>query len=182
MLKIVIKEDEFWDNEIRRFIPVPGATVYLEHSLSSISKWEGKWHKPYLDQDTPKSYEETVDYIRCMCLNPDELEDIHYTILARFHMNEIEDYKLNPMTATRISNSKPKGQQTEIVTAEVIYYWMFSQQIPLECENWHFNKLMTLIRVFNIKNGKPEKMSKREIFERNRALNKARKAKMKGGH
>ena len=208
--KIIIDENEIWDDRSEQFVLIPNHTVYLEHSLSSISKWEEKWHKAYSNQDDVKTNEELIDYARCMCVKivinnidiwdndikefneiPDYIskmcitekpEELYFSILWNSYKNEIEMYMNDKMTATVINNTKKNPYQTEIVTAEVIYYWIFSMQIPIECEHWHFNKLMTLINVFNIKNGKPDKMSKREIFERNRALNKARKAKMKGGH
>ena len=49
--------------------------------------------------------------------------------------------------------------------------------IPFECEKWHLNRLMTLIRVVSAKNAPPKKMSKNEILAQQRRLNAERKAK-----
>lgn len=182
MLKIVMNTEEFWDDELQEFYTVPGRTVYLEHSLFSISKWESKWHKSYTENCKELSHDETLDYIRCMIVGDEEFDDYSIALLYLRHGKEINDYINDPMTATTVSNNGQKSAQRKMVTSELVYYWMFSQQIPMECEHWHFNRLMTLIRVFNAESGPQKKMSKQEIFEQNRALNAARKAKAKAGH
>ena len=154
--------------------------VELEHSLLTVSRWEALYKKPFLS-DLPehaKTEEETIDYIRMMVLD----QDLPITIfdkLIRNNLIEIQEYISDSQTATTINELGKKSSKQEIVTSEVIYYWMFSNQIDKECENWHLNRLITLIRVFAAKGAKPEKMSKSEIIAQNRALNAKRKAKYK---
>lgn len=173
---------ELWDEANEEFILIPGKParkeqkLRLEHSLVSVSKWESKWCKPFLSKDELTA-EETIDYIKCMTLTQNVPPEVYDRITDDI-VNEVADYIARPMTATTFSDKKPGKRNKEIVTNEVIYYWMFSQQIPMECEKWHLNRLLTLIRVFSVKNAPPKKMSKQELMKRNRALNEARRKQM----
>lgn len=174
-LTILVHKKEFYDQKANRFITVNEQKLTLEHSLLSIAKWESKWHKAYLSKE-PKTDEENLDYIRCMCIT--EPND-KYVFLALSHENikDIADYISNPMTATtfREQNQRPSR---EIITNELIYFWMTNFNIPFDpCQKWHLNRLMTLIEVASIKNQPPKKMSKRDIYSQNAALNAARRAK-----
>lgn len=172
MLKIVIPGIELYDEEKEEFITTKTQTLHLEHSLVSLAKWESKWNKPFLTKDN-KTYEETIDYIRCMTITQNVSEDT-YRLLTSEHIQQVNEYINLPMTATTFSNQK-KTPSKEVVTAEIIYYWMISLNIPFECQKWHLNRLLTLINVCNIKNQPKKKMSKRDILNRNKALNKARR-------
>ncbi len=77
------------------------------------------------------------------------------------------------MTATTFKKIERRGGKKEIITAELIYYWMILFNIPFECQKWHLNKLLTLIEVCARKNETPKKMSRREISAQHRAINKA---------
>ena len=182
MLQITIpasKGVEFWDEVNECFVKTPDRkeqTLLLEHSLVSISKWESKWCKPFISK-AEKSDEETLDYIKCMTINQNVKPEV-YERLTRENMERIHDYINAPMTATTISEVNSSKHNSEIVTAELIYYWMISLQIPVEFEKWHLNRLITLIKVFNVKNSPPKKRSKREIMSRNAALNAARKKQL----
>lgn len=181
MLKIKIEAQELFDNEKQEFINVKEQTLLLEHSLVSISKWESKWKKPFLDtkKNSDKTIEETIDYIKCMTLNSNVDNDV-YNFLSEKNINLINNYIKDSMTATTFYNqdSVNKLISRETVTSELIYYWMLSNNIPIECERWHINRLLTLIRIFSIKNTPPKKMSKNEIISRNAALNAARKKQL----
>lgn len=172
MLKIVIPGIELYDEEKEEFITTKPQTLHLEHSLVSLSKWESKWNKPFLTKDN-KTYEETIDYIRCMTITQNISQDT-YRLLTSENIQQVNDYIELPMTATTFSNQK-KPPSKDVVTAEIIYYWMISLNIPFECQKWHLNRLLTLINVCNIKNQPSKKMSKRDILNRNKALNKARR-------
>ena len=182
MLTITIPEQEAWNPKTNEFIRVPKQTIVLEHSLVSLSKWESKYHKPFLGKDK-KTEAEIIDYIRCMTITPNVEEDV-YELLAndKKELTKINDYIQNSMTATTFYERKNTNQagrpSREIITAELIYYWMVSYQIPFTCEKWHLNKLLTLIRVCNVKNDNGKKMSKNEILSNNKALNAARRAKL----
>lgn len=173
MLQITIPAVEQWDELNQEFVYTKERKLQLEHSLISVSKWESKWCKPFLSR-TDKTFEETIDYVRCMTLTTNVDSDI-YSCLTSDNIREINDYIDSPMTATFFSNDKRGGNSREIVTSELIYYWMISQNIPFECQKWHLNRLLTLIRVCNVKNAPPKKMSAQEIMSRNAALNEERK-------
>ena len=171
-----IKED--FDDETNEFIYTVASkeqTLKLEHSLVSLSKWESKWCKPFLSTND-KSREEVLDYIKCMTLTQNVDPDV-YERLTNENIRQIEEYIDAPMTATTISNEENGKKNHEIVTAEIIYYWMIALQIPVEFEKWHLNRLIMLIRVCNEKNRPRKKLSKKEAANRNAALNAARRKK-----
>lgn len=170
MLTITIPETELYDEVKNEFKIVKEQKLVLEHSLVSLSKWESKWHKPFLGKE-PKSREETIDYIRCMTVN--SADPIVYQCINGSIIEQINKYIEDPMTATTIREQK-RGR-SEIITAEIIYYWMVALQIPFECQKWHLNKLLTFINVVNIKNKPEKKMSRKEVMSRNASLNAARR-------
>ncbi len=172
MLKITIPETEFWDEIREEFVYKKEQTLQLEHSLVSLSKWESKWHKAFLGKQE-KSDEEILDYVRCMTLTQNVDPEV-YTRLTADNYSAINTYIENPMTATTFYDEKSLGRNKETVTSELIYFWMISYNIPVEiCQKWHLNRLLTLIRVCNIKNTPPKKRSKREMMNRQAALNAA---------
>lgn len=178
MLRIVVPiSPEGWDNEKKEFIEPKVQVLQLEHSLISLSKWESKWCKPFLTNED-KTIEETLDYIKFMTLTPNVSPDV-YSHITRANMKEINDYIEAPMTATTFSDNKNSKGKREIITAELIYYWMIALNIPFECQKWHLNKLLTLIRVCNIKNAPPKKKSLKETNKDYEALNAARRKKLK---
>lgn len=176
MLEITIPSMELYDEVNEEFITIDEKTLQLEHSLISISKWESKWHKAFLAKGD-KTTEEIIDYIRCMTLNKG-IDDRLYNYLSPDNVNQVVSYIEEPMTATWFSEDNSGEKNHEVVTSELIYYWMIELHIPVDFQRWHLNRLLTLIRVCTIKNTPPKKMSKRDIMNRNSALNKARRAAM----
>lgn len=176
MLEIVINESEYFDEEKQEFVYINEQTLRLEHSLVSLSKWESKWKKPYLN--AKKTHEESIDYIRCMTITQN-VNPLVYEYLPDRVMTQVQEYIDDPMTATTI-RSQQKPAKKEIITAEIIYYWMISYEIPIAiCEKWHLNRLLCLIKICEIKNNKQKKMPTNEVYSNNKALNAARRAKAK---
>ena len=175
MLEIIIPGLELYNEEANEFTCYDDVKLELEHSLVSISKWESKWCKPFLD-GKDKTLDEIVDYVRCMTIS-DNIESDVYDRLTEENLVVINEYIGRPMTATTFNNEK-KSTGREIITSEIIYYWMVSFNIPFECQYWHLNRLLTLIKVCNVKNNPPKKMSQKEILARNKALNDARKKEL----
>lgn len=176
MLQITIPAREMWDEQNNEFVYTNEQTLQLEHSLISLSKWESKWNKPFLSKES-KTYEETLDYVKCMTLTQ-KVSPVIYANLTDENMRDIQKYIEAPMTATTFSEEKNTKGNREIVTSELIYYWMIALGIPLECEKWHLNRLLTLVRVCNIKNSPPKKMGKNAIMSRNASLNAARRKRL----
>jgi len=175
MLKIKIPSMELWDEGKEEFIYTKEQVLQMEHSLVSISKWEQKYHKPFLSSD--KTIDEIIDYIRFMTITQN-VNDLVFQNFPKKSLEEILKYIEDPMTATTFNeNQKKPPNSREIITSELVYYWMVAYQIPFECQKWHINRLLTLIRICDIKNAPPKKMSKSDIMSRNKALNAARKAK-----
>lgn len=175
MLTIVVPTAEFFDEANQEFVYPEGATLQLEHSLVAVSKWEAKWKKPFLTNDK-RTDAETVDYIRFMCLTLD-VDPAVFLRLSQENNQDVADYIQAPMTATwfrEVPGSRP-GNTGEVITSEVIYYWMISLGVPMECENWHLNRLLTLIRVVNEKNKPKKKMSKSDAAAQRHAINMARR-------
>lgn len=171
MLKVTIPEIDLWNAQSEEFVTMKAQTLQLEHSLVSLSKWESKWRKPFLSKGL--TVPESIDYIRCMTLTQN-VDPVVYGCIPQNILDEINAYIDAPMTATTFAKDEKKTANREIVTAEIIYYWMVAHNIPFECQKWHLNRLLTLINVCNVKNKPPKKMSKRELLARNRALNAAR--------
>lgn len=172
MLELTIDGTDLWDPVTERFYTVKRQTIALEHSLLSLSKWEAKWHKPFLT-DTPLSNEEIIDYIRCMTVTRN-VDPLVYQCLNDTHYAEIEKYIQDPHTATWFSN-REKATDRSVITAERIYHLMFVYRIDKDCEKWHLNRLLTQIRVEYEESKPPKKRSQSEIIDRHRALNAARR-------
>lgn len=176
--EFIIPKQSNWDEENEQFVNVEETRLQLEHSLISLAKWESKWHIPFLGKKE-KTDEQIQDYIRCMTLTQHVDPDIYRHIPLSI-LNEIFDYIEDPMTATWFSKTEEKKfgiGKREIITAEIVYYWMVTLNIPVQFEKWHLNRLLTLIRVINVKNEPSKKMSKKDILASNRKTNAARRAK-----
>lgn len=173
MLTITIPSREFFDEENEIFVYSKEQTIRLEHSLVSISKWEAIFEKPFLESND-NTWNESLEYIRCMTITQNVPRGV-YNYLTDENLRTINEYMEANMTATTVPKSG--GTSREIVTSELIYYWMIALDIPFECQKWHINRLLMLINVCNVKNSPPKKRSPAEIMARNRTLNESRKKK-----
>lgn len=176
MLHITIPAAEQFDEDKQEFIVTKEQTLCLEHSLVSLSKWESKWGKPFLSKEI-KTFEETADYVRCMTITQNVDPNV-YNFMTNGNIEEVNKYIAAPMTATWFAEDKGGKSNRETITSELIYYWMISLNIPFECQKWHLNRLLTLVRVCNTKNQPPKKMSQRDVMSRNAALNAARRKQL----
>mgnify|MGYP003586800871 FL=1 len=176
MLKIETPETELWDEYNQRFILVKKQTLFLEHSLISLSRWESNWEKPFLKRNDKKTLVETIDYVRCMTIN-NNVDPNVYRVLTADNINAINAYVNAKKTATIVYEDKHRSTG-ETVTSELIYYWMVSLGIPFECQKWHLNRLLTLIRVCNVKNSPGKKMGRNALLNRYASLNKKRREAM----
>lgn len=177
MKEVLVPEIRLWDEEKEEIITVNETKLQLEHSLISLKKWESKWHKPFLSDDE-MTVEEIKDYIQCMTINQVKNDEV-FKYIPNDLIVEIIEYIKNPMTATWFTkgyNSENTDNKKETVTAEIIYYWMISLNIPMECQKWHLNQLLTLIKVVNIKNSPKKKGDKRETAKWIAAENARRRA------
>lgn len=181
MLPIEIAEDLLYDEGTMTFIPIKATKLRFEHSLVSISKWESKWHKPFpfinIGRDgkpLPITNEEMIDYLECMCLTQNVDPDV-FKHISGPDMKRIVQYINDPMTATTFNEKNKHSSPKRMITNELIYHWMAEYGIWKECEKWHINRLMTLIHVCSAENAPKKKMSKNEVYDRQRAINAARR-------
>jgi len=174
VLTITVLGEELFDESTGEFRSSLNYQLQLEHSLVSISKWESKFEKPFLG-DSDKSPEEVLYYIQCMVISSDVPAEV-YLHLSNENIMAVNDYINSKMTATWFTETKPSKPSREVITSELVYYWMVALNIPFECQYWHINRLFTLIRVCNEKNQPAKKMTKAELIARNRSLNEQRKA------
>lgn len=178
MLTIIVNGGEFYNEQTEEFLYSDDVVLELEHSLASLSKWESKFGKPFLS--TPdKSDEEIKAYIEAMTLSSNFSPEVFFR-LSQENLNQINAYISSPQSATTFTELKNgKGRaKPEIITSELIYYWMTLYNIPFECEIWHLNRLLSLLRICNIKNSKEKKMSRAEASAQQRSLNAQRKAQL----
>ena len=176
MLKLEISQREGFNERTMEFIEVKACTLHLEHSLIAISKWESKWHKPFLNGDKHTTAE-IKDYVRCMCLDPN-VDPMVFQLLNYQEMKQITDYIDDPMTGTTFGKEDNKEENHEIMSSELLYYYMIANEVPFECQKWHINRLLVLLKICGIKakqmDGKPKK-SQRQLLEEYSAKHQARK-------
>lgn len=173
MLEITIGDQELFDDSTNEYIYEKGTTIRLEHSLVSLSKWESKWKKPFIGRKLED--EEVLDYIRCMTITQNVDPSI-YKMMTKSDVQKVLSYVDDTMTATTFKDKKGRGSK-QTITSELIYYWMVSLGIPIECEKWHLNRLLTLIRVCNVMDAPGKKMSRKDIYKQNAMLNASRRSK-----
>ena len=176
MLELFLDSREVYLDDKNLFVTTKPMTLRLEHSLVSIAKWETKWRKPFLDRSGRKTYEESIDYIRCMTINQN-VDPVIYYSLTSDEIKKINDYIDTDFTATTFKNTF-NAPSNEIITSELIYYQLVAFRIPFECQKWNFSRLLALLQICRIKSEPGKKMSKQAIMNQNRALNAARRKKL----
>jgi hypothetical protein len=176
MLTIIVPGVEMFDDQSQEFVTQGDVTLELEHSLVSLSKWESKHEKPFLGKQE-KTTEETLDYVRCMIVTSNVSEEV-ISKFSEENLIAVNKYIDSKMTATWFNEPPGAPKSRDVITAELIYYWMVVFQIPFQCEHWHLNRLFTLIRVCNIKQSKPKKMTRSELAARQRELNAQRREQL----
>jgi hypothetical protein len=177
MLTIAVPTEEAYDQANSEFVKSGFIMLELEHSLVSLSKWESKFEKPFLSTED-KTNEETLWYVKAMTLTPNVPDGV-YNNLSKENIDQVVGYINAAMTATTITDLSPQRRSREIITAEIIYYWMVALQIPFECQYWHLNRLITLVRVINLKNSPSKNMDRRSALQQQRELNRQRLAAAK---
>lgn len=175
MLEIKTDPVELWDERIEEFVYIKGRTLFLEHSLISISKWESKWNKPFLSKEE-KTKEEMIDYIKCMAINKNVNNNV-FAYLSTENINKVKEYIDDPMTASTVKEEKNGTVSREQITSELIYYWMVEFNIPSEYQKWHLNRLLMLIKICNAKSKTPKKRSQRDLYNHHAAINAANRKK-----
>lgn len=176
MLKVLVQLEESFDEAKNEFVTSEAFELELEHSLVSLSKWESIFEKAFLGPKE-KTQAELLAYVEIMTLTPNVPPEV-FLKLSKENIEAINEYMNAKMTATWFREDPNAKKSRETITTEIVYYWMFSLQIPIECEHWHFNRLLTLIRVFNEKNAPPKQKSARELAQERRALNEKRLREM----
>lgn len=178
MLTLEIEPVEYYNDETETFESRGGGTIRLEHSLLAMSKWEMRWKRPFLHAP-PETSEELIHYIKCMSVDGEIPEELIYG-LTTSQVRQVSDYLADPATASSVTSRQKDSKSKEQTTTELIYYWMVALQIPFECETWHINRLLMLVRICNIKNRqadpKAPKMSQDEIVQDYRRENERRRA------
>lgn len=177
MIEIIIPKKEYYNERSNEFIEIKETRLKMEHSLISIKNWESKWNIAFLGRDE-KTNEQMLDYLRCMTVHPGDVDINVYRSISEKEMNRISEYIRSPMTAQKFYNGPEGSVSRETITAELIYYWMFTLNIPLEFQKVHLNQLLTLIRLTSLKNTPPKKMSASEIIKRNNKLNDERRRRL----
>lgn len=182
MKTIIIPKSEYYDQAKNEFVYIDETVLKLEHSLLALSEWEAKWKKPFFTQKS-RTIGEMRDYVRCMTIGK-KAPEIVYASISIDLLKDIFEYVNDSRTATWINERKPMGgmpgSRNQVITSELIYYWMVAAQVPFEAEKWHLSRLFMLLRICSIKSQPSKKMSKNEVLRQHAALNAARRAKRGG--
>lgn len=177
MLELTLEASKGWDDDAECFVDLPRVQLRLEHSLRSMSEWEARYKRAFLDKTRTKTTEELMYYVKCMSLSPVDKVDILRLGGSPTLMQRLNTYIEDPHTATTVTDHSGTIGRDKLVTAEIIYGWMIAYRIPFECQDWHLNRLLTLIRVCSIQQDpKPKKRSMRDVIAERNELNRQRNA------
>lgn len=179
MLTLIVKEEEAYNHQTEEFETLPEIRLELEHSLVSLSKWESKFEKPFLGKES-KTNAETRGYVEAMILSPENSPGVILR-LRQEHYDAINEYIEAKQTATTFGELPQEGRsrtRPEVITSELIYFWMVTYNIPFDVERWHLNRSLALIRICNLKNSKPKRVPRQELARRYRELNDKRRREL----
>ena len=176
MFELTIGATEHFNQETSEFEMLNGVTIELEHSLFALSKWESKFEIPFLNNDNLTD-EQMMYYIQCMTITKN-VDPKLYGSLSEANIITVNEYLNKKHTATWFSehgNGPGRRTSNEIVTSELIYFWLTACQIPFECEHWNLKRLLTLIQVCNEKNKPQKKMDRKTMMNKHRSVNASRR-------
>lgn len=177
MLELEIVFEEGFKAETNEFIATKSETIQLEHSLFSLSKWEAKWEIAFYGRDE-KTNEQLADYIRMMVLSDISFDIVEFIKPAQ--IAEINEYINSKQTASWFAEDNRPGRRgarnTRVTTSDLLYAYMASMRIPFECQHWHINRLLTLIRIIDLENQPKKNMPRRDSVASHRSINQARRA------
>ena len=177
MLRLFLRSVETFNEDTQEFETIGGTSVDLEHSLYTVSKWEEIHKEPFGQATVDIRF--VMGYLECMCVT-ENIPSSYWACLTHQQLNDVMQYIQDPHTAHVFNRQQQKPSRRRTVTAELIYCWMITLNIPIEFEHWHFNRLMTLIEVCTKENAPKKPMTKAEkaaAVKRQRELNAARRAK-----
>lgn len=175
--ELVIPAQEYWDERTEKFVTVDSGILVLKHNLVSLNKFESRNKIPLFSRN-PITREQRIDYVKCMLINEVKDENIFLSI-TNADLKKVDEYINDSMTATVFSGRKERNVSGRFITAELVYYWMAAFNIPYyPCEEWHLNKLLTLIKVCSEEQKGPQKKSRRDAMMDQRALNEMRKKQL----
>lgn len=105
------------------------------------------------------------------------VDPLVYQCITNSHIDAVNAYIEAPMTASTVKEEKGGPINRQQITSELIYYWMTAYHIPFECQKWHLNRLLMLIRICNAENKPPKKRSKRDLYRHHAEVNAANRKK-----
>ena len=159
MLIISVPETEMFNNNTEKFYTAPPFTLYLEHSLIAISKWEEQYKVPFLKSieylAQPKHQDKFLYYVNCMSTKG-EIPKENLMRLTNTEISEITKYMAESRSAT-VSNVSKGGGNKKPVTSERLYAAMACFQIPDKYSQWHISRLLAVIDICQEMNEDPKK-------------------------
>ena len=180
MIEIDVPETTIALGDGQRAKYIAPTRVRLEHCLLAMSKWETKYQRSFLNEN-PRTSEEVEYYVRCMAL--DDVEPYIFSAFSSQDYDAIQAYIGASHTATTFQSYGPlRPSKMHVVTTEVIYYMMIIRGIPFNAETWPIDRLMTLLKVYDIESNYGKKgttMSAKQSAQWRIDENERRKRMMK---
>lgn len=173
MLSYLFPSKEVYNEETNEFTTIGGERYFFELSLRGIAEWEAENERPFFA--TKLNAEDAISIVDIMCMDNDYFDE---RLIDAPFLSAVNSYISKKNTATVIHNEDADSKTGSFITSEVIYAMMFELSIPIECENWNINRLMTLIKVMQIRSQPSKKMSRAKVASENQRLNALRRSKL----